>query len=252
MSRKIMYKTIIYIFLLLTFAGPLWLLFSGKVELGGDYRTANRASAAIAPDPKKATEAIVQIYSARAFSWRGLLGTHNWIVTKAKDATEFTVYQVIGWRQLHGLAPLIIGADIPDRYWFGMKPTIILDIRGPQAEKIIPEIVNATKLYPYANDYQLWPGPNSNTFPAFIGRHVPELGLNLPADALGKDFLTGFHFFAPAPSCTGYQFSLFGIFGILVAKKEGIEINILGLVYGMQFSPFAIKLPGFGNLLLGF
>ncbi|EKD70108.1 MAG: hypothetical protein ACD_46C00633G0001 [uncultured bacterium] len=36
--------------------------------------------------------------------------------------------------------------------------------------------------------------------------------------------------------------------GILLAKKEGLEINILGLVYGVRFSPFAILLPGIGAI----
>jgi hypothetical protein len=29
--------------------------------------------------------------------------------------------------------------------------------------------------YPYPNEYRAWPGPNSNTFTAYIAREVPEL-----------------------------------------------------------------------------
>lgn len=237
-------KIFLSVFLMLTLIGPAWILISGKIDWSLDYRTANRESAHIAPDPKKNPDAIVQVYSARAFNWRGVIATHIWIATKQKNASQYMTYQVIGWRKLRGLPPLIIQADIPDRYWFGQKPSLILDVSGVEAEKLIPQIIDAAKMYPYKDDYEIWPGPNSNTFPAFVARHVPMLELALPSTAIGKDLLPDYKFFARAPSGTGYQISLFGILGLLLAKKEGIEINILSLVYGVQFAPFAIKLPG--------
>lgn len=237
-------KFAVTLFILLTFAGPSYLIITKQIDFASDYRTANRESAHIAPDPNITKEAVIQAYSARAFNWRGLFSTHTWIATKPKDAKHYTVYHIIGWRVLHGLPALLIEKDIPDRHWFDQKPIVILDIRGRKAEKLIPSIDTIAKTYPYPEEYQVWPGPNSNTLPAYIARHLPELEFALPSYALGKDFLTGFQFFAKAPSGTGYQFSLFGILGILVAKKEGIEINFLGLVYGVRFSPFTILLPG--------
>ena len=43
--------------------------------------------------------------------------------------------------------------------------------------------------YPYADSYRVWPGPNSNTFTAFVLREVPELRVDLPPTAIGKDYL---------------------------------------------------------------
>jgi hypothetical protein len=70
----------------------------------------------------------------------------------------------------------------------------------------------------------------------------------LPATAIGKDYLTGGAFLGPAPSGTGYQFSLFGVFGFLAALKEGFEVNILGLVFGLDPLGPAIKLPAVGRI----
>lgn len=240
-----------YFIVAITFLGPLWLTFSGKIDFTADYRTANRESAHLAPSPLEAPEAIIQVYSARAFNWRGVFATHNWIAMKAKGASAYTVYQVVGWRLFWGKAPLVMDKDLPDRNWFDQKPVIILDIRGAKAEDLIPKIEAAAKAYPYPNHYEVWPGPNSNTFPAFIARQIPELGLTLPPTAIGKDFLGGTTIFAKAPSGTGYQLSLWGLFGILIAKQEGIEINFLGLVYGLRFSPFALILPGLGAIPAG-
>lgn len=235
------------IFLVITFIGPLWILFSGQINFHADWRTANRASAQLAPSPEITKEAVIQVYSARAFNWRGLFSVHTWIAVKPENANEYTVYQVIGWRVYRGLPALMAEPDLPDRYWFDQKPRIIFDLRGKKAAALIPKIAAAAKSYPYPG-YEFWPGPNSNTLPAWIAREVPELGLALPSNAVGKDFLPAFTFFAPAPSSTGYQFSVLGVFGIMLAKKEGIEINVLGLVYGVSPMQYAIKLPGVGEI----
>lgn len=241
-------KPFIFIFLILTFLGPLWITLSGQVDFSADWRTANRVSAKLAPNSKKHNGAIIQVYSARTFSWRGIFAMHTWIATKNKNSDQYKVYQVIGWRQYRGLPALMAEKDVPDRLWFNNEPEILLDIRGEQADKLIPEIIRAAEAYPYPNQYHYWPGPNSNTFTAFIARQVPSLGLTLPANAIGKDFLGDRTFFAKAPSGTGYQISLWGIFGIMLAKDEGLEINLLGLVYGISPKELVIKLPGFGNI----
>lgn len=240
-------KTFLFILFILIFIGPLWILISGQIDWNADYRTANRQSSHIAPLPKNHPEAIIQIYAARAFNWHGLFSSHIWIAIKPHQARKYIVLQIVGWRLYYGLPALAIESDIPDRYWFGQKPHVILDIRGDEAKKLIPQILSAAKSYPYRDTYRLWPGPNSNTFPAYIGRQVPDLKIVIPSDAIGKDFM-GFHFFAVAPSNTGYQFSFFGIFGILIAKIEGIELNLMGFVFGIRFSPFSIELPGIGPI----
>ena len=69
---------------------------------------------------------------------------------------------------------------------------------------MIERIEIAAREYPYASEYSAWPGPNSNTFTAWIGRAVPELEIDLPATAIGKDYL-GSSVFAAAPSGAGFQ-----------------------------------------------
>lgn len=238
------------IFLLCTVAGPISMILGRKIDFNADYRTANRDSAHIAPDPNITSEAIVQVYKARAFNWRGMFAVHVWIATKERNAKQYTVYQVIGWRLFRGLPPLMVAKDIPDRYWFNQKPELILDIRADQAEAMIPKIAHAAGIYPYPNQYTAWPGPNSNTFPAYIARQIPEMKLILPSNAVGKDFLPDSAFFSLAPSHTGYQFSWHGMFGIMLAVQEGLEINLLGLVYGFSPVMMIIKLPGFGDIKL--
>jgi Protein of unknown function (DUF3750) len=90
--------------------------------------------------------------------------------------------------------------------WFGARPQILLDRRGPGVDALIGNIRAAIARYPYPHEYRAWPGPNSNTFTAFIAREVPELGLNLPSNAVGKDFLPGSALFASALAAPGFRF----------------------------------------------
>ena len=113
---------------------------------------------------------------------------------------------------------------------------------------MIPDIMAAVESYPYSHDYTVWPGPNSNTFVAHIGRSVPAMKLDLPPTAIGKDYLGGAKIFDETPSGTGYQLSLFGTLGFMVAVEEGVEVNLLGFTFGVDPFDAAVKLPGVGRI----
>jgi hypothetical protein len=93
----------------------------------------------------------------------------------------------------------------------------------------------------------VWPGPNSNTFTAFVLRRVPELRVDLPPTAIGKDYL-GWRSVGTTPSGTGGQANLFGLAGVAAGIEEGIEVNVLGLNFGVDPKSLSIKLPILGRL----
>ena len=229
-------------------AGPLLAVSCGNVNIGQDWRTADRSSAGIAPHPVSVPEAVVQVYAARAFNWRGALAVHTWIATKPRDAGHYTVHQVMGWRRYQNLRVVISTPDVPDRLWYGARPELLVDLRGPQAAAAIPRVEAAVASYPHDREYGLWPGPNSNTFTAHVGREVPELEMDLPTTAIGKDYIPNGGFVDGAPSGTGGQLSLYGLLGVTVAKEEGLELNILALNFGLDLLRPAIKLPGIGRI----
>ena len=206
---------------------------------------ASREPVGLAPDPITTPEAVIQVYGARAFSWRGHLGIHTWIAVKPTDAKAYTIYEVIGWMQRHKLPVLVIHENLPDRRWYGNIPEILTEKRGKGVDALIERIDRAARDYPYAKEYTLC-GPNSNTFTAWISRAVPELGLDLPPTAIGKDYL-GLRFVSRAPSGSGFQFSFFGLAGMLASEIEGVEFNFLGLSFGIDSNPIALRLPFVGR-----
>ncbi len=203
------------------------------------------ADALAAPEPRDTAQAVVQVYGARARGVKGWFAVHTWVAVKPSDATAYTVYEVIGWRLRWSDSALVVRARQPDAPWFGSKPELYLEKRGPGVDELIKRIDKAAGDYPYAKEYTLWPGPNSNTFTAWIARHVPELELDLPATAIGKDYLGG-TVFATAPSGSGFQFSLAGLLGITASGVNGLEVNVLGLNFGV--GPRGLKLPLLGRL----
>ena len=212
-----------------------------------DWRSASREPVGLAPDPEAHPGAVVQVYAARTVGWRGVFGVHSWVAVKPARANAYTVYEVIGWKLRWDDTAVSIGERDADARWFGNPPELLAEKRGAEAEALIPRIDKAARSYPYGDEYSAWPGPNSNTFTAWVTREVPELRADLPPTAIGKDYL-GNSVFAAAPSGSGGQFSVVGVLGVTVSTVEGLELNLLGLTFGIDPWPPAIKLPMLGRL----
>lgn len=154
----------------------------------GSWKTASREPAGIAPDPKATNEAVLMVFGAPTWGWRGWFAIHTWVAAKRTGEADYTVYEVIGWRLRQNKAVVRIERDAPDRYWYGERPTVLAERRGAGVDALIDRVDRAARQYPWPNTYEAWPGPNSNTFTAFIAKNVPELGLDLPFSAIGKGF----------------------------------------------------------------
>ena len=241
----------IFLFIFLFYVLPLLLSygFYSMAAHGVQWWQARQDATGLAPDPATTPEAVVQVYSARAFNWRGIFGVHTWVAVKPGGASAYTRYEVFGWGVRHGREAVRIGRGRnPDGYWFGSMPEVLVDLRGAGVDAVIDKIHAAALRYPHNDQYRIWPGPNSNTFTAFIGREVPELRLELPPTAIGKDYLPDGGVVARSPSGTGVQLSLSGVLGILAGLEEGVEVNLLGLTAGVDVLRPALKLPGLGRL----
>ncbi|MGI9371492.1 MAG: DUF3750 domain-containing protein [Hyphomicrobiales bacterium] len=209
---------------------------------GADWSATNTA-----PDPAVERDAIIRVYAARTGRWKSVFAVHSWIAIKPKDAPRWTRFDVVGWGR-----PLRQDAYAVDARWYSNPPHVVHEIKGEQAEKLIPEVIAAIQAYPYGSygDYRIWPGPNSNTFVATIVRAVPGLDATLPATAVGKDFLGNGLTYGPMPSKTGGQISWSGIIGAGLSWEEGAELHLLGGTLGVNPLKLSVSLPGLGRLSL--
>jgi hypothetical protein len=233
--------TILAVFLIpLAVHGVLY----AAVDHARSFERADWSSTGMLPPASAEPEARLLIFTGRTGRWRGIFAVHSWIVLKPENATSWSRYDVVGWGP-----PVRNNGWAPDSHWFGNVPRVLLDVRGAQAAALIPKAQAAIAAYQYshAGDYRLWPGPNSNTFVATVLRAMPEVETTLPSNAVGKDF-------RPIPyagltdSRTGIEASFLGLLGVKVGWVEGVELNFLGLVAGLDLRHPAVKLPGFGRI----
>lgn len=195
------------------------------------------------PDAAAYPDARILVMTGRTRGWKGALAVHSWVVVKRANERAWRRYDVAAWG-----TPVRLNWWPPD-LWFGEHGQVVVDLKGAEAQAMIPKIEAAIKNYAYANagDYVIWPGPNSNTFIATVLRAVPELGATLPPNAVGRDY-------RPTPyagltdSRTGIEANLWGLLDVKLGWVEGVELNVLGLVAGLDLRHPALKLPAFGRI----
>lgn len=233
--------------LIVPFLAPLALhaAYWMTVDPGHGWAQADWSSAGLLPSAKAKPQAIVHVYAGRVGRWRGVFAHHTWIVIKEKSADHYTRFDKVAWGM-----PVKVDGWAPDGRWYGHEPELIGAVEGPAAEVLIPRIRAAVAAYPYnrSGGYSLWPGPNSNSFVAYVLEQIPQTGIALPPTAIGKDWRSDGRWFGRTPSGTGYQLSMAGLLGISIGRAEGIEFNLLGLVFGFDLLRPALKLPGFGRI----
>jgi hypothetical protein len=205
------------------------------------WREADWSSAGILPDPGAEPEASIRVLAARTGGLKGIVSVHTWLVLKPAGATAYERYEVVGWG-----TPVRRNGEPADGRWYSNDPVVIHEVRGAAAERLLPRVEAAIRAYAWAErgSYRIWPGPNSNTFVATVLAAVPELGATMPPTAIGRDYPAG-AWLARAPG-GGFRATLGGFAGLTVGLREGVEVNLLGLVAGIRFQDAALILPGFG------
>ena len=228
------------IFLLPVLAGAGALAYRGGPTHWSQW---NRNIVSELPPAAEHPQARVMVMSGRTRGWKGVVAVHSWIVVKGENENAWRRYDVAGWGR-----PVRLNWWPPD-LWFGQRGTVVLDIKGERAQQLIPRIDAAIKDYRYSDygDYRIWPGPNSNTFVAAVLREVPELGITLPPNAIGRDYRP-WPYLGPTDSGTGVEANLWGVLGVKLGLVEGVELNVLGLVAGLDLQNPGVKVPGYGRV----
>ncbi len=217
-----------------------------RQAIGAGWWNADRSSSGLLPPSGAGQGAVVRVFAAPTVRWRGAFAVHCWLVIKPAGAPAYTRYDYTAW----GEAPIRVNGFAPDGRWFGRLPQVVFAADGEAAAALIPRMQAAIDGYAWRNqgDYRAWPGPNSNTFVAAVLEAVPEVEAVLPPTAIGKDYPWDGHWLRRTASGTGLRWSLGGYGGLTLGWREGIEVNILGAVAGLDLRRPALKLPGLGRL----
>lgn len=237
-----MLKVLLYLFLIPLLAHAAWWTWNNTAW---NWRSANWSPTGILKPAAADPDAAVYVLAGRTGGWKGIFAHHTWIVTKVAGAPRYTRYDVVGWGR-----PVRTDHLSPDSHWYSNAPSVVASIRGADATRAIADIERAVAAYPFsdAGSYKAWPGPNSNTFIAYLAREVPALAPGLLPTAIGKDFTDAPVYVGLTPSRTGVQLLVKGLLGVTIGWVEGVELNFMGAVAGIDVRRPALKLPGWGRI----
>ena len=158
MIIKIVCLSLLCIILLSLGASLAQTMYQRELRPQEGWWSARRDSAGLAPDPQQnARLAIVQVYAAPTWGWKGVVAVHPWIIYKRAGETEYNRYEVISWG---GGEKVRRNSNPPDGYWFGAKPRLLVEHRGAEAEAMIPQIVAAIASYPWPDTCLLYTSPS--------------------------------------------------------------------------------------------
>ncbi|KAB0680040.1 DUF3750 domain-containing protein [Aureimonas leprariae] len=211
------------------------------------WRDADWTSAKLLPPASAARDAAVYVFAARTGGLKGAVSEHSWIVVKDEGAPSYERWDKVGWG-----SPIRRNAYPPDGRWYSNPPRLVLERHGEATKAIIPAVRRAIETYPFAmqGGYHIFPGPNSNTFVEHVLRNVPGLRTTLPPAAIGRDFPSDGRFAEWDGDRGDLRLSILGYAGVAAGATSGFEVNILGLVAGIDPRRLAVKVPAFGTYAL--
>lgn len=203
--------------------------------------TAVLASCALAPRPlvqPPSDQATILLITGGLGHPIEKVARHPWFAVRRAGEPTWRIYEVGG------------GGSLSDPFANEpyVEPVLHGVWRGAEAEAGIACLEDEAPRWIQALDYRFYPGPNSNTFGDVMLRRC-DLHASLPSTAIGKDW-RGWFGAGITSEGTGVQVET-PLVGLKLGLKEGIELHVIGLSFGVDFWPPAIIVP-FGTGRIGF
>ena len=178
------------------------------------------------------SQTVVALFSGGLPDAMSDIARHPWFAIRKAGGTQWDVYQV-GGGGVHDGDPSRVGVyvkPILHGLWLGEegeRARECIEREGPKAKSDIEA-------------HYFFPGPNSNTFGDVVLRAC-KLAASLPATSIGKDW-RGLVGAGITSERTGIQVET-PVIGFKIGLKEGIEVHLLHLAFGIDLWPPAIILP---------
>jgi len=132
-----------------------------------------------------ASETVVQLYRA-GIPLLGWLAAHYWFVVREGDRSDrWEVWQTAdaGGRSC---GHLHCNLKPPEAHVGGGPTALVAEWVGEEALRLAA-VLSKSDSYPYCRTYRYWPGPNSNTFVAWVFREA-RIEYPLGRLALGRNY----------------------------------------------------------------
>jgi hypothetical protein len=173
------------------------------------------------------------------------IAVHYWFAVFDVNSRRWHRWEVWQAKNAGGRSIGYVHCDLrhPDCGVGGGTYRLAAEWDGSAAQSICAVLSKAHD-YPHWDRYRAWPGPNSNTFAAWVLR---EAGLHYSFDprAIGKDYmgLLGMRRSSRPP----YAQLETPLLGVRIGLHDGVEVHLLGLTCGLRWSPLEVYTP-FGRV----
>lgn len=117
----------------------------------------------------------------------GLVAAHYWFtVADGARCDRWEIWQTAGAGGAC-VGHLHCNLKAPESGVGGGPARLAAEWRDADAARLRETLEKAHEAYPFCHRYRPWPGPNSNTFAAWVLRRA-SLDFRLPANAIGRNF----------------------------------------------------------------
>lgn len=135
---------------------------------------------------RETEEACVRVYGA-PIPYLRRFAIHTWFVVKRARSYELHRWEV--WQEAGGPYGHVQRDLLDPEQDVGAGGThVIAELRGEMAEKVARFIETQSPRYPWRHEYTYFPGPNSNTYTAWV-LNKAAWQTPLPWTAAGKNWL---------------------------------------------------------------
>ena len=119
----------------------------------------------------------------------GIIAAHYWFTVSDLRSGRCDRWEVWQTPNAGGVCfgHLHCNLQPPDAGVGGGPAIVAAEWTGEEALRLFSVLSQATNVYPYCDYYRAWPGPNSNTFAAWVLRRA-GVGFPLPWKAQGKNY----------------------------------------------------------------
>jgi hypothetical protein len=183
----------------------------------------------------------VQLWSATLPSVLRVIAVHTWFNVFDEKEGRWRRWEVWQNRDAGGESWGHVHRDLmhPERPVGGGPASCESEWTGDEAERLLA-VLERSPEYPERDRYRYWPGPNSNTYAAWV---LSQAGIpySLNPRAIGKDFL-GVHGYGLKREMGKTQLES-PLLGVCVDPLRAVELHVLALTLGIERQPLALITP---------
>jgi hypothetical protein len=193
------------------------------------------------PVSERPREPVVQLGYSPLPTALGHVAVHYHFVTFDPDEGRWHRWELWQYPDQGGKSWGHVHRDLlsPEDGTGGGPPRTQREWRGDEARALLAALSRSPD-YPHRDEYLAWPGPNSNTYIAWVLR---EAGVSADLDprAIGRDY-HGRPGAGRTTTATGVE-AQSPLLGATLGLEDGAELHFLGFTFGIDVWPPATKTP---------